>query len=171
MSAPDMMWMASAGAETYWRLSASRNPRASMNANQSNHPNIGTKWHHDETVIRCEAQNQWFWEMIDEETRFLVASHLSETRSLKDTIAVFRQSLEVAKSRPRKRDVKSGASIGSGSVILCNVIIGENAIVGAGSVVTKDVPANAIVAGSPARIIRYVEEPGVPAREPAKEAA
>jgi acetyltransferase-like isoleucine patch superfamily enzyme len=53
--------------------------------------------------------------------------------------------------------VKHGASIGSGSVILCNVCIGENAIVGAGSVVTKDVPANAIVAGSPARIIRYIE--------------
>ena len=53
--------------------------------------------------------------------------------------------------------VKRGASIGSGSVILCNVTIGENAIVGAGSVVTKDVPANAIVAGNPARIIRYVQ--------------
>jgi acetyltransferase-like isoleucine patch superfamily enzyme len=53
--------------------------------------------------------------------------------------------------------VKRGASIGSGSVIMCNVIIGENAIVGAGSVVTKDVPANAVVAGVPARIIRYIE--------------
>jgi UDP-2-acetamido-3-amino-2,3-dideoxy-glucuronate N-acetyltransferase len=52
--------------------------------------------------------------------------------------------------------VKRGASIGSGSVILCNVTIGENAIVGAGSIVTKDVPANAIVVGNPARIIRYV---------------
>ena len=51
--------------------------------------------------------------------------------------------------------VKRGASIGSGSVILCKVTIGENAMVGAGSVVTKDVPANAIVAGNPARIIRY----------------
>ncbi len=52
--------------------------------------------------------------------------------------------------------VKSGASIGSGAVILCNVTIGENAIVGAGSVVTKNVPANAIVAGNPARIVRIV---------------
>jgi len=51
--------------------------------------------------------------------------------------------------------VKKGASIGSGSVILCNVTIGENAIVGAGSVVTKDVPANAVVVGNPARILRY----------------
>jgi len=53
--------------------------------------------------------------------------------------------------------VKRGASIGSGAVILCNVILGENAIVGAGSVVTKDVPANAIVAGNPARIIRTTD--------------
>jgi UDP-2-acetamido-3-amino-2,3-dideoxy-glucuronate N-acetyltransferase len=58
----------------------------------------------------------------------------------------------------QKTLVKRGASIGSGSVILCNVTIGENAIVGAGSVVTKDVPANAVVAGNPARILRYVQE-------------
>jgi acetyltransferase-like isoleucine patch superfamily enzyme len=51
-----------------------------------------------------------------------------------------------------------GASIGSGSTILCNVTIGENAIVGAGSVVTKDVPANAIVAGNPARVLRFVNQ-------------
>ena len=53
--------------------------------------------------------------------------------------------------------VKKGASIGSGSTILCNVTIGENAIVGAGSVVTRDVPANAIVAGNPARFVRNIE--------------
>ncbi len=50
--------------------------------------------------------------------------------------------------------VKKGASIGTSSTILCGVTIGENAIVGAGSVVTKDVPPNVIVAGVPARIIR-----------------
>src|ERR1700683_1900329 len=52
--------------------------------------------------------------------------------------------------------VKSRASIGSGSTILPNVVIGENAIVGAGSVVTKDVPANAIVAGNPAKVLRQI---------------
>jgi acetyltransferase-like isoleucine patch superfamily enzyme len=52
--------------------------------------------------------------------------------------------------------VKRGASIGSGSTILANVTIGENALIGAGSVVTRDVPPNAIVAGSPARVLRYV---------------
>ncbi len=50
--------------------------------------------------------------------------------------------------------IKRGASIGSGSTILANIVIGENAIVGAGSVVTKSVPANAIVAGNPARMLR-----------------
>lgn len=50
--------------------------------------------------------------------------------------------------------VKKGASIGSSATILCGVTIGENAIVGAGSVVTKDVPANTIVAGVPAKKIK-----------------
>jgi acetyltransferase-like isoleucine patch superfamily enzyme len=50
--------------------------------------------------------------------------------------------------------VKKGASIGSGSTILSKVTVGENAVVGAGSVVTKDVPANAIVAGNPAKFLR-----------------
>jgi len=54
--------------------------------------------------------------------------------------------------------IKKGASIGSGSTILADVTVGENAIVGAGSVVTKDVPANGIVAGNPARFLRYVEQ-------------
>ena len=53
--------------------------------------------------------------------------------------------------------VKKGASIGSGATILANVTIGEDAIVGAGSVVTKNVPANAIVAGNPAKIFRTLE--------------
>lgn len=54
--------------------------------------------------------------------------------------------------------IKQGASIGSGATILCNITVGENAIVGAGSVVTKDVPANSIVAGHPARFLRSIEQ-------------
>ena len=57
-----------------------------------------------------------------------------------------------------KTVVCKGASIGSGSTILSNVTIGENAIVGAGSVVTNDVPTNAIVAGNPARVLRYLTQ-------------
>jgi acetyltransferase-like isoleucine patch superfamily enzyme len=52
--------------------------------------------------------------------------------------------------------VKKGASIGSGATVLCNVVVGEHAIVGAGSVVTKDVPAYAVVAGNPARTLRLL---------------
>ena len=52
--------------------------------------------------------------------------------------------------------IKKGASIGSSSTILCGITIGENAIVGAGSVLTKNVPANTIVAGNPAKIIRQI---------------
>jgi UDP-2-acetamido-3-amino-2,3-dideoxy-glucuronate N-acetyltransferase len=54
--------------------------------------------------------------------------------------------------------VRRGASIGSGSTILCGVEIGEGAIVGAGSVVTKDVPPHTIVAGNPARVLRKVDQ-------------
>jgi UDP-2-acetamido-3-amino-2,3-dideoxy-glucuronate N-acetyltransferase len=50
--------------------------------------------------------------------------------------------------------VKAGASIGSGATIMSNITIGERAIVGAGSVVTRDVPADSIVAGNPARVLR-----------------
>jgi acetyltransferase-like isoleucine patch superfamily enzyme len=50
--------------------------------------------------------------------------------------------------------VRKGASIGSGATILSKVTVGERAIVGAGSVVTKDVPADTIVAGNPARVLR-----------------
>jgi acetyltransferase-like isoleucine patch superfamily enzyme len=52
--------------------------------------------------------------------------------------------------------VRTGASIGSGATVLSRLTIGKNAIVGAGSTVTKDVPENAIVAGNPARILRYL---------------
>lgn len=53
--------------------------------------------------------------------------------------------------------IKHGASIGSGTTILSKITVGENAIVGAGSVVTKDVPANTVVAGNPARLLRQIE--------------
>jgi acetyltransferase-like isoleucine patch superfamily enzyme len=60
--------------------------------------------------------------------------------------------------RVEKTVVSRGASIGSGSTILSNVNIGENAIVGAGSMVTKNVPANAVVAGNPAKVLRYLTQ-------------
>jgi acetyltransferase-like isoleucine patch superfamily enzyme len=54
--------------------------------------------------------------------------------------------------------VKKGASIGSGVTVLSNVTIGERAIVGAGSVVTRDVPADTIVAGNPAKVLRALDD-------------
>jgi acetyltransferase-like isoleucine patch superfamily enzyme len=60
--------------------------------------------------------------------------------------------------------VKRGASIGSSATLLCGITVGEHALIGAGSVVTKDVPPYAVVAGNPARILRYLprneETPG-----------
>lgn len=54
--------------------------------------------------------------------------------------------------------VRTGASIGTGATILPNLTIGENAIIGAGSVVTKDVPPDSVVAGNPARVLRYLNK-------------
>ena len=56
-----------------------------------------------------------------------------------------------------KTFIKDGVSIGSNSTILCGISIGSGAMVGAGSVVTKDVPPSCIVAGNPAKIIRYLD--------------
>jgi acetyltransferase-like isoleucine patch superfamily enzyme len=50
--------------------------------------------------------------------------------------------------------IKRGASIGSGTTLLCGITVGENAMIGAGSVVTRNVPPGAVVAGNPARVIR-----------------
>lgn len=54
--------------------------------------------------------------------------------------------------------VKKGASIGSSATLLCGITVGENAIVGAGSVVTKDVPPNTVVAGNPVRILKKISK-------------
>jgi len=54
--------------------------------------------------------------------------------------------------------VKKGASIGSSVTLLCGITIGENAIIGAGSMVIKDVPSNTVVAGNPAKILREIKE-------------
>lgn len=54
--------------------------------------------------------------------------------------------------------IKKGASIGSSSTIMCGITIGENSIIGAGAVVTKDVPPNSIAAGVPAKVLRKIKQ-------------
>jgi acetyltransferase-like isoleucine patch superfamily enzyme len=57
--------------------------------------------------------------------------------------------------------VKRGASIGSGATLLCGITVGENALIGAGSVVTKDVAPGAVVAGNPARLVKMQSRPNL----------
>jgi transposase-like protein len=64
-------------------------------------PQLSGQWHEDETMLSCEGRNVWFWEMIDEDTKFLVASHISGTRSFEDTVAIFRKGLEQSKCKPK----------------------------------------------------------------------
>ena len=64
-------------------------------------PDLSGYWHEDETMLKCEGRNIWFWEMIDESTRFLVASHISGTRTIKDTIAIFKKGFDQSKKRPK----------------------------------------------------------------------
>jgi transposase-like protein len=64
-------------------------------------PNLSGKWHEDETMLRVEGRDSWFWEMIDEETKFQVASHISGTRTFEDTVTIFRKGLEQSKTRPQ----------------------------------------------------------------------
>jgi transposase-like protein len=57
-------------------------------------------YHVDETAIKCKGVQKWFWEIIDEQTKFLVAGHLSGSRTSEDAIALFEKSLRVAKKKP-----------------------------------------------------------------------
>ena len=64
-------------------------------------PQLSGLWHEDETMIQCKGRSIWFWEMIDEDTKFMVASHISGTRSMEDTIAIFQKGFDQSKVRPK----------------------------------------------------------------------
>src|SRR4030066_525992 len=64
-------------------------------------PQLSGLWHEDETMLQCEGRSIWFWEMIDEDTKFMVASHISNTRTFEDTVSVFKKGFEQSKVRPR----------------------------------------------------------------------
>ena len=68
-------------------------------------------------------------------------------------------------SRLVKTEVKEGVSIGAGAVIICGITLGEYCVVGAGAVVTKDVPPYSLVVGNPARIIKKVGKDGLPVKD------
>ena len=63
-------------------------------------PTVSGKIHHDETMVKVDGSNKWFWEAIDEETRFLVASYLSDGRSIAETYQLFKRIKEGCGSRP-----------------------------------------------------------------------
>jgi transposase-like protein len=64
-------------------------------------PQLSGLWHEDETMLNCEGRNIWFWEMIDEDTRFMVSSQISNTRTFEDTVSIFKKGVEQSKVRPR----------------------------------------------------------------------
>jgi len=64
-------------------------------------PQLSGLWHEDETMLQCKGRSIWFWEMIDEDTKFMVASHISSTRSMEDTIAIFQKGFDQSKVRPK----------------------------------------------------------------------
>jgi transposase-like protein len=64
------------------------------------HPQLLGIYHVDETAIKCRSVQKWFWEIIDEQTKFLVAGHLSATRTTEDAIQLFEKSLRIAKKKP-----------------------------------------------------------------------
>ena len=101
----------------------------------------------DRVTIKCGVQ---IWDGVRLEDDVMVGPNATFTN---DSFPRSKQPFVLQQTLVRK-----GASIGANATILCGITIGENAMVGAGSVVTKDVPDRAVVVGNPARIIRYLEE-------------
>lgn len=62
---------------------------------------LGSEWHVDETVIKVKGEQKWFWEIIDRKTRFMVAGHLSDTRTIKDGVKLFREAKKKAIRNPQ----------------------------------------------------------------------
>jgi acetyltransferase-like isoleucine patch superfamily enzyme len=109
---------------------------------------------------RCKISSHTFiCEGVDIEDNVFVGHSVTFINDLYPRATTARGELQSeADWKVEKTLVRQGASIGSGSTILASITIGENAIVGAGSLVTKDVPANSIVAGNPARFLRFISD-------------
>jgi acetyltransferase-like isoleucine patch superfamily enzyme len=98
-------------------------------------------------TIKCGVQ---IWDGVRLEDDVMVGPNATFTN---DLYPRSKQAYELKRTL-----VKKGASIGANATILCGITVGENAMIGAGAVVTKNVPPCAVVMGNPARIIRYIEE-------------
>jgi len=98
-------------------------------------------------TIKCRVQ---LWDGVRLEDDVMVGPNATFTN---DLFPRSKQPFDL-----RQTLVKKGASIGANATILCGITIGEGAMVGAGAVVTKNVPARAVVIGNPARITRYLKE-------------
>ena len=98
-------------------------------------------------TIKCGVQ---IWDGLRVEDDVMIGPNATFTN---DLYPRSKQSFEL-----QNTIVKRGASIGANATVLCGITIGEGAMVGAGAVVTKDVPPFSVVVGNPAKIIRYLEE-------------
>ncbi len=100
----------------------------------------------DRVTVKCGVQ---LWDGLQVEDDVFIGPNATFTNDK------FPRSKKYPDKYP-KTVLKKGCSIGANATILCGITIGENAMVGAGAVVTKDVPPNAVVYGNPARIQRYI---------------
>ncbi|MBO6100393.1 MAG: N-acetyltransferase [Spirochaetaceae bacterium] len=99
-------------------------------------------------TIKCGVQ---LWNGVTLEDNVFVGPNVTFTNDLFPRSKVYPEKF-------LKTIIKNGASIGANSTILCGITIGENAMIGAGSVVTKDVPAGEVWYGNPARFIRIIDK-------------
>ena len=100
----------------------------------------------DRVTVKCGVQ---IWDGIRLEDEVMVGPNATFTN---DLFPRSKQPFEL-----KNTIVKRGASIGANATILCGIIIGEGSMVGAGAVVTKNVPPNSVVVGNPAKVIRFLE--------------
>ena len=102
----------------------------------------------DRVTIKCGVQ---VWDGVRLEDDVMIGPNATFTN---DLFPRSKQTFEL-----RATVVRTGASIGANATILCGLTIGRGSMVGAGAVVTRDVPDRALVVGNPARLVRYLEEP------------
>jgi len=65
------------------------------------HPKVGDDWYIDETVVKVAGENLWFYDIIDRDTRFLMASHLAKGRTMRDTVAILQKAKDLTQKAPK----------------------------------------------------------------------